>query len=65
MMAMQKFGEEMKADMSKEAPFESDAKCCWCIDLKMGINIMMCFGIFDILHLVGNVLWSVYYNLLL
>lgn len=55
----------MKSDMNKEAPFESDAKCCWCIELKMGINIMMCFGIFDILHLVGNVLWSVYYNILL
>lgn len=57
-----KHSEMMMTEMTKVPPFESDAKCCMCIDLKTGINIMICFGIFDILHLIGNVFWAIYYN---
>jgi len=57
-----KHSEEMMNELTKVPPFESDAKCCWCFDLRTGINIMICLGIFDILHYISNVFWAVYFN---
>jgi hypothetical protein len=45
--------------------FESEARCCMCIELKMGIYIMLFFGMIDILYMIGNVFWALYFNYLL
>lgn len=46
-------------------PFKSDVKCCMCVELLMGVNIILCFGILDILNLVGSVFFAIGYNTLL
>ena len=57
-----KHSEMMMTEMTKVPEFESDATCCMCIELNMGISIMLFLGFLDILHLIGNIFFCVYYN---
>ena len=45
--------------------YQSDIRCCFCFKLPTGIKILLVFGIFDILHLIGNVLAAGFYSTLL